>query len=80
MTWYPDGEGDFKRSNKQLHQRVTELVRALNVMEELNLGLCGPADKKPKGGKIVYGHNFDWTQFKVIFEIIINNIENYRTD
>ncbi|KAI6191544.1 1-alkyl-2-acetylglycerophosphocholine esterase [Aphelenchoides bicaudatus] len=64
MTTYPDGEGEFKRCNKQLHKRIAEMVRALNVLEELNLGTCAPADKRPKGSKIIYGHNFDWSQFK----------------
>jgi hypothetical protein len=36
MTTYPDGEGEFKRCNKQLHKRVAECVRALNVMEEVS--------------------------------------------
>lgn len=40
-----DGEGEFKKCNRQLHKRVGECVRALNVMEELNLGTCAPADK-----------------------------------
>ncbi|CAD5234730.1 unnamed protein product [Bursaphelenchus xylophilus] len=61
---YPAGEADFKARNKQLHKRVAECVRALNVMEELNLGTCGPADKRPKGSKIIYGQGFDWSQFK----------------
>lgn len=39
-------------------------MRALNLLEEINLGTCGPADKKPKGSKIVYGQSFDWSQFK----------------
>jgi hypothetical protein len=33
-------------------------------MEELNLGTCGPADRKPTGSKIIHGHNFNWNQFK----------------
>lgn len=39
MTSYPDGEGEFKRCNKQLHKRVAECVRALNVMEEVSIKL-----------------------------------------
>ncbi|KAH7706594.1 platelet-activating factor acetylhydrolase [Aphelenchoides avenae] len=64
MTTFPDGETEFKQRNHQLHKRVAECVRTLHVLEELNLGQCAPADKKPRGSKIVFGQNFDWTQFK----------------
>jgi platelet-activating factor acetylhydrolase len=64
MLMLGDDEREFKKRNQQNHKRVTECVRALNVLEELNLGQCGPVDKKPKGSKIIVGQNFDWQQFK----------------
>lgn len=42
-----------------------ECVRALNLLEELNLGLCEPVEKSSKGSRIVMGQGFDWKQFKV---------------
>lgn len=65
MLMLGDDEREFKKRNQQNHKRVTECIRALHVLEELNLGQCGPVDKKPKGSKIIVGQNFDWQQFKV---------------
>uniref|UniRef100_A0A7E4W5G9 1-alkyl-2-acetylglycerophosphocholine esterase n=1 Tax=Panagrellus redivivus TaxID=6233 RepID=A0A7E4W5G9_PANRE len=64
MLMVHDGEGEFKKRNQQNHTRVAECIRALHLLEELNMGQCGPADKKPKGSKIVVGQEFDWLQFK----------------
>ncbi|TKR82422.1 hypothetical protein L596_016151 [Steinernema carpocapsae] len=58
-------EKEFKLRNQQLHKRVSECVKTLHVLEELNLGQCAPSDQKPKGSKIICGpKNFDWSQFK----------------
>lgn len=64
MLMLGNDEREFKRRNQQNHKRVMECIRALHVLEELNLGKCGPADKKLKGSKVIYGQNFDWQQFK----------------
>ncbi|KAI6209619.1 1-alkyl-2-acetylglycerophosphocholine esterase [Aphelenchoides besseyi] len=64
MTTYPDGEAEFKQRNRQLHYRVGECLRAFSVMEELNAGIAGPIDRKLTGSKIIYGYDFDWSQFK----------------
>jgi platelet-activating factor acetylhydrolase len=65
MLMLGDDEREFKKRNQQNHKRVTECIRALHVLEEINLGQCGPIDKKPKGSKIIVGQNFDLQQFKV---------------
>ncbi|KAK0406612.1 hypothetical protein QR680_018689 [Steinernema hermaphroditum] len=58
-------EKEFKLRNQQLHKRVSECVKMLHVLEELNMGQCAPADQRPKGSKIICGKkNFDWSQFK----------------
>uniref|UniRef100_A0A914UZI5 1-alkyl-2-acetylglycerophosphocholine esterase n=1 Tax=Plectus sambesii TaxID=2011161 RepID=A0A914UZI5_9BILA len=59
----PD-EKEFKLRNPQLHKRVSECVKALHLMEEMNLGQCGSAEQKLRGSKIILGQDFDWTQFK----------------
>lgn len=64
MDKFPDGEQEFKARNKQLHKRAVECVRTLHVLEELNLGQCGGVEYDSRGGKIIHGHEFDWSQFK----------------
>ncbi|KAE9555576.1 hypothetical protein FO519_001247 [Halicephalobus sp. NKZ332] len=64
MLMLGDDEREFKRRNQQNHKRAMECIRALHVLEELNLGKCGPADKKLKGSKVIQGQSFDWQQFK----------------
>lgn len=54
-------------SKIQLHKRVTECVKLLHVLEEINMGQCAPAAKKQMGCKIILGQSFDWTQFKVFY-------------
>ncbi|CAI5455068.1 unnamed protein product [Caenorhabditis angaria] len=49
-------KNEFKIRNQQINKRVTECVKALNVLEQLNLG------KVPE--KILIGKKFDWNQFK----------------
>ncbi|VDK48823.1 unnamed protein product [Anisakis simplex] len=50
----------------QLHKRVSECVKLLNVLEEINLGQCSSTstDRKQMGCRIVLGNSFDWSQFK----------------
>lgn len=49
----------------QLNFRVAEFRRALRVLRELNAGECASADLKPAGSRIIYGSQFDWSQFEV---------------
>lgn len=49
-------KNEFKIRNQQVGKRVTECVKALNVLEQLNLGAV------PE--KVLIGNDFNWGQFK----------------
>ncbi|VDM48775.1 unnamed protein product [Toxocara canis] len=70
-------ENEFRIRNQQLHKRVTECVKLLHVLEEINLGQCAPADKKQFGCKIILGQSFDWTQFKGRLDISRTSIAGH---
>uniref|UniRef100_A0A915PJN3 1-alkyl-2-acetylglycerophosphocholine esterase n=1 Tax=Setaria digitata TaxID=48799 RepID=A0A915PJN3_9BILA len=55
-------DDEFQLRNGQLHKRVSECIRTLHVLEELNLGVYG-SDKKIEK-KLLLGNNFAWSQFK----------------
>ncbi|KAI1718798.1 platelet-activating factor acetylhydrolase, isoform II domain-containing protein [Ditylenchus destructor] len=60
MTSFPDGEEEFKARNEQLHFRISECVKALDVLKELNFGY----EEQISRNKVIHGHDFDWSQFK----------------
>ncbi|KJH45002.1 Platelet-activating factor acetylhydrolase, plasma/intracellular isoform II [Dictyocaulus viviparus] len=47
----------FKTRNQQLNKRVSECVKALHVLEEINLGQL-------QNDKIAIGNDFDWSLFR----------------
>ncbi|CCD65415.1 Platelet-activating factor acetylhydrolase homolog 2 [Caenorhabditis elegans] len=49
-------KNEFKIRNQQVGKRVTECVKALNVLEQLNLGTV------PE--KVLIGNDYNWAQFK----------------
>ncbi|CAJ0926213.1 unnamed protein product, partial [Mesorhabditis belari] len=55
-------ENEVKVRVPQLHKRVSEMVKALHLLEELNLGLIGARGEKSQ--RIVVGEHFNWRQFK----------------
>lgn len=50
-------DNNFKVRNQQLGKRVSECVKALHVLEEINLGTL-------KLDTILVGRHFDWSIFK----------------
>uniref|UniRef100_A0A914ZD01 1-alkyl-2-acetylglycerophosphocholine esterase n=1 Tax=Parascaris univalens TaxID=6257 RepID=A0A914ZD01_PARUN len=70
-------ENEFRIRNQQLHKRVTECVKLLHVLEEINMGQCAPAAKKQMGCKIILGQSFDWTQFKGRLDISRTSIAGH---
>ena len=47
----------------QLHKRLSECVKALHILEELNMGVLG--GRGDKASTIVTGEHFNWKQFQV---------------
>ncbi|MFH4982350.1 hypothetical protein AB6A40_009059 [Gnathostoma spinigerum] len=64
MRFLTSEDNEFEIRNSQLHKRVSECVKLLGILEEINMGdFCGVRSSSV-GSNLILGDDFDWSQFK----------------